>query len=73
MTTEDFIISPFCSIHDRMKDVPKHNQARLYPSETVTLGVLFALKSVGSRAFYRWWSATTRACSRSCPSAPACL
>src|SRR4029450_11396866 len=28
----------------------------LLPSEVVTLGVLFALKGVGTRAFYRWVS-----------------
>jgi hypothetical protein len=27
-----------------MKDVIKHGQASLYPSEIVTLGILFALK-----------------------------
>ena len=37
-----------------MKDIPKHRQANLYPSEIVTLGVLFALKGVGNRAFFRW-------------------
>lgn len=54
MTTEDFIISLFCRVHDVMKDLPKHHQANLYPSEIVTLGLLFALKGVGNRAFYRW-------------------
>jgi len=46
MTTEDFIIELFCRIHDVMKDLPNHDQANLYPSEIVTLGVLFALKGV---------------------------
>ena len=54
MTTEDFIIELFCRIDDAMKGMPKHSQASLYPSEVVTLGVLFALKGVGNRAFYRW-------------------
>ena len=54
MTTEDFIISLFCRVDDAMKDIPKHSQANLYPSEIVTLGILFALKGVGNRAFYRW-------------------
>jgi hypothetical protein len=36
-----------------MQDVPKHPQASLWPSEIVTLGVLFALKGVGTRGFYR--------------------
>lgn len=52
----DFIVDLFCRIDDAMKEVPKHNQAKLYPSETVTLGLLFALKGRGTRAFYRWAS-----------------
>lgn len=54
MTTLDFITELFCRVDDAMSDVPKHAQARLYPSEIVTLGILFALKGVGPRAFYRW-------------------
>jgi hypothetical protein len=54
MTTVDFITELFCRIDDAMKGVQKHPQARLYPSEIVTLGVLFALKGVGNRQFYRW-------------------
>ena len=54
MTSEDFIISLFCRVHDVLKDKSKHRQANLYPSEIVTLGLLFALKGVGNRAFYRW-------------------
>jgi hypothetical protein len=56
MTTEDFITMLFCRVDDVMHDVPKHPLAALYPSELVTLGVLFALKGVGERAFYRWLS-----------------
>jgi len=54
MTTEDFIIHLFCRVDDAMKGTQKHNQANLCPSEIVTLGILFALKGVGNRAFYRW-------------------
>jgi len=54
VTTEYFIIDLFCRVDDRMMHISKHPQARLYPSEVVTLGLLFALKGVGSRAFYRW-------------------
>jgi hypothetical protein len=54
MTTEDFITELFCRIDDQMKDITKHPQANLFPSEVVTLAVLFALKGVGDRAFYRW-------------------
>ena len=54
MTTLDFIIALFCVIDDQMKDVRKHPQAILWPSELVTIGVLFALKGGYFRAFYRW-------------------
>lgn len=54
MTTHEFIIELFCRVDDVMLDVPKTGQAHLYPSEVVTLGLLFALKGVGNRAFYRW-------------------
>lgn len=54
MTDEDFIIELFCRVDDVMLDISKHPQAKLYPSEVVTLGLAFALKGVGSRAFYRW-------------------
>jgi len=54
MTTHDFITELFCPIDDRMKPLPKHPQAGLYPSEVVTVGLLFAIKGVGNRAFYRW-------------------
>jgi len=37
-----------------MSDFEKHPQAKLYPSELVTIGVLFALKGGFFRAFYRW-------------------
>lgn len=54
MTTEEFIISLFCQVDDAMTDVPKRADAKLYPSEIVTLALVFALKGVGNRAFYRW-------------------
>lgn len=54
MSTFDFIIELFCRVDDAMTDVAKHPQSRLNPSEIVTLGLLFALKGVGTRAFYRW-------------------
>jgi hypothetical protein len=56
MTTEDLIILIFCAVDDEMGDVPRHPQARLYPSELVTIGRLFALKGGHFRAFYRWLS-----------------
>ena len=54
MTTVDFITELFCQVDDRLKAVPKHPQAGLWPSEVVTLAMLQALKGVGNRAFYRW-------------------
>lgn len=54
MTTEDIIILIFCYVDDRMPNMPKHGNAKLYPSELVTIGILFALKGGHFRAFYRW-------------------
>ena len=54
MTTADFIIALFYRIDNQMPNMPKHPQAALYPSETVTLAILYALKGGGKRAFYRW-------------------
>lgn len=54
MTTEDIIIHIFCYVDDYMKDMYKHGNAKLYPSEVVTIGILFALKGGRFRAFYRW-------------------
>jgi hypothetical protein len=54
MTTEEIIIAIFVAVDDKLPDLKKHAQAKLYPSELVTIGILFALKGVGTRAFYRW-------------------
>ncbi|MCB8981422.1 MAG: transposase [Ardenticatenaceae bacterium] len=54
MPTEDFIIELFCQVDDAMLNATKHSQATLFPSEVVTLALLFALKGCGNRAFYRW-------------------
>ena len=54
MNTEDFITELFSRIDDLMVEVEKHTQANLYPSEVVSIAILFALKGVGNRAFYRW-------------------
>jgi hypothetical protein len=57
MTTIDFITELYCRIADRMTQVDKehkHPQAKLYPSEVVTLAVLHSLKGCGQRAFWRW-------------------
>jgi hypothetical protein len=54
MTTLNYITELFCKIDDKMKDVSKHSQSLLYPSEIVTLAFMFAIKGCGNRAFYRW-------------------
>ena len=54
MIPAEFIIALFYRIDHPMCIVAKHPQAALYPSETVTLGVLYALKGGSKRAFYRW-------------------
>lgn len=57
MTTIDFITQLFCRVDDKLAQAhknQKHTKAKLYPSEVVTIALLFALKGVGNRAFYRW-------------------
>ena len=54
MTTQDFIIALFYAVDQEMLDVPKRPDAKLYPSEVVTLALLFAIKGGGTRALYRW-------------------
>ena len=54
MTTDDIILHIFCLVDDNMPDIPRHSQAKLYPSELVTIGILFSLKGGYFRAFYRW-------------------
>lgn len=60
MKMEDIIIHLFCSIDDALASVKRHKQAILHPSEVVTIGVLYALKGNGYRAFYRWLSVNWR-------------
>jgi hypothetical protein len=54
MNQEDFIIELLVRVDDQMLDVKKHSQAQLFPSEVVTLALLFAIKGGYSRAFYRF-------------------
>ena len=49
-----FIVRLFCLVDDRLGPRPKHPQAQLWPSELVTIGLLFALKGGSFRSFYRW-------------------
>ena len=53
MTAMDFITELFCGVDDKVPE-NKHSQAVLYPSEAVTLALLYALKGNGQRAFRRW-------------------
>ena len=53
MTTVDFITELFHGVDNELGDA-KHPLASLYASEIVTLGLLFALKGGGQRAFWRW-------------------
>jgi hypothetical protein len=53
MTTEDIIIHIFYHVDNAMKAIMKDPSAKLYPSEVVTIGILFALKGGHFRAFYR--------------------
>src|SRR6266516_1046560 len=61
MTTVDFITALFSEVDDQLRALPTHPEARLWPSEIVTLGILHALKGVGNRAFYRWLTRDYRA------------
>ena len=54
MTTEDIITLIFLEVDDKLPELKKHSQAKLYPSEVVTIGILMALKGTSFRAFYRW-------------------
>lgn len=53
MTTIDFIIALFCRVDEQLQEVQKHSQAKLYPSEVVTLALLYVLKGSGTRAYWR--------------------
>jgi len=57
MTTVDFITELFYRVAveiEQEQQIEKHSQAKLYPSEVVTLALLFSLKGGGQRAFWRW-------------------
>src|ERR1700730_6179242 len=53
MTTGDIIIHIFYHVDNAMPGIGKDPCAKLYPSEVVTIGILFALKGGHFRAFYR--------------------
>jgi hypothetical protein len=49
-TTIEFITALFYEVDEQLGAIPEHPEARLWPSEVVTLGLLHALKGVGNRA-----------------------
>lgn len=57
MPTDDLIIRLFCMVADTITDDNKHCNARLYPSEILTVGLVFTLKGGTFHAFYRWLTA----------------
>jgi hypothetical protein len=57
MSTDDIIIGLYVRVDSMMARIAKHPQAELFPSELVTLGLLFALKGDGPRRFDRWLKA----------------
>ena len=60
MSIDDIIIGLYIRVDTVMSNIPKHAQAELYPSELVTIGLLFALKGESSRRFYTWLSENHR-------------
>jgi len=54
MTTEDIIIHIFYEVDNSLPPLFKEGHAKLYGSEVITIGILFALKGGHFRAFYRW-------------------
>ena len=67
MTTVDLITALFYEVDEQLRAIPKHPEARLWPSEVVTLGLLHALKGGGNRPFSRWLTRASRAL---CPRLP---
>lgn len=56
MTTDDIILHIFHLVATSLPEILAHgfaSQAKLYPSELVTIGILFALKGAYFRAFHR--------------------
>ena len=57
MPTDEIIIRLFLIVDERLGTIKKRADAKLYASEIVTIGLLFALKGGRYRAFYRWLAA----------------
>src|SRR6266536_3189175 len=61
MSTVEFITALFFEVDEQLRAIPNHPEARLWPSEVGTLGLLHARKGVGNRPFYRWLTRDSRA------------
>lgn len=57
MSTEEILLRLFWIVDQELRDVKKRSDAHLYPSEIVTIGLMFALKGGKYRPFYRWLNA----------------
>ena len=53
MSAEEILLSLFWIVDGKMANVKKRSDARLYASEIVTIGLMFALKGCRYRPFYR--------------------
>ncbi|HVO71456.1 MAG TPA: hypothetical protein VMT24_15505 [Aggregatilineaceae bacterium] len=53
MTTEDMIIHIFCYVDDALRGAAKDARDKMYPSEVVSISILFSLKGGHFRAVYR--------------------
>jgi hypothetical protein len=51
MTTVDFITALFSEVDDQLRAIPKHPEARLWPSEVVTLGSSMPSKAWATARF----------------------
>lgn len=54
MSAEGILLRLFLIVDLQLADVKKRSDAHLYPSEIVTIGLMFALKGGKYRPFYRW-------------------
>lgn len=57
MPTDEIIIRLFLIVDERLGNIKKRSDAKLYASEIVTIGLVFALRGGRYRAFYRWLAA----------------
>lgn len=56
MLTKESIVELFRCINDFLGALPKHSQERITRSEVRSVGMPLAVKGVGKRAFYRWFT-----------------